>query len=102
MPGPCAFADCSRVAVEDPDAHRVDEAVAGVRLVEDGRAADVRDADRVAVGADACDGALEVMARRGEPEPVEKRDRAGTHRDDVAEDPADPGSRPWNGSTADG
>ena len=77
--------------VEDPDAHRVDEAVARVRLVEDGRAADVRDADGVAVAADAGDRALEVVVGRAEPEPVEQRDRPRAHRDDVAQDPADPG-----------
>ena len=94
MPGPCAFARLQPRRVEDPDAHRVDEAIAGVRLVEDGRAADVRDADGVPVAADACDRALEVMVGRGEPEPVEERDRARAHRDDVADDPADPGRRP--------
>ena len=76
-----------------PDAHRVDEAVAGVRLVEDGRAADVRDADGVAVAADAGDRALEVVVGRAEPEPVEQRDRPRAHGDDVADDPADPGRR---------
>ena len=49
--------------IEDADAHRIDEAVARVRVVEDRRAADVRDADRVAVAADPGDRALETRGR---------------------------------------
>jgi hypothetical protein len=79
--------------IEQPDAHGVDEAVAGVRIVEDRRTADVRHADRVAVGADAGDRPLERMIGSGEPQPVEQRDRPRAHRDDVAQDPADPRCR---------
>jgi len=50
--------------------------------------------------ADPRDGAAERPVRRAEPQAVEQRDRPGTHRDDVAQDPADPGRAPWNGSTA--
>ena len=74
---------------EQPDAHRVDEAVVAVRLVEDRLAADRRDADAVPVVADPADGAREVPVRLGEAQAVEQRDRARAHRDDVAEDPAD-------------
>ena len=87
--GPLRLRRLQARRIDDPDAHRVDEAVARVRLVEDRRAADVRDADGVAVPADAGDRALEGMVGRAEPEPVEKRDRPRAHRDDVAQDPAD-------------
>ncbi len=74
---------------ENPDAHRVDERVLRIRLVENALAADVRDADAVPVVADAGNRALEVPVRLAEAEPVEQRDRARTHGDDVAQDPAD-------------
>src|SRR5205823_13967993 len=74
-----------------PDAHRVDQGVVLVRLVEDGLAPDRRNADAVAVVADPRDRAPEPPARRAEPQPVQERDRARAHRDDVAQDPADPG-----------
>ena len=80
-------------AGQQADAHRVDEAVRGVDLVEHDLAADVRDADPVAVGADPADGTREVVVRGAEAESVEERDRPGAHRDDVAEDPADAGRR---------
>ncbi len=75
---------------QQPDAHRVDEAVVRVGRVEDGLAADGRDPGRVTVGADPGDGAVEVVVGRAEAQPVEQRDRPRAHRDDVAEDPADP------------
>ena len=78
---------------EEADAHCVDEAVVRVGGVEDGVAADGRDADAVAVMADPGDGTLEHPARLAEAEPVEQRDRARAHGDDVAQDPADPGCR---------
>jgi hypothetical protein len=77
--------------VDQTDAHGVHEAVARVRLVEDGRAADVRDADAVAVLADARDCAREVVVGLSEPEAVEQCDRSRAHRDDVAQDPTDTG-----------
>ena len=59
---------CTRdpVGGQQPDAHRVHEHVVAVGLVEDGLAADRRNADRVAVGADPGDGAVEawVAGRR--------------------------------------
>ena len=80
--------------VEDADAHRVDEAVAAIGLVEDGRAADGGDADAVPVVADPADRAGEVEVRRAEPEPVQQRDRPRAHGDDVPQDPADAGRGP--------
>src|SRR5262249_43030304 len=71
-----------------------------VILVEHSRAADVRDADRVAVAADAGDRPLELMIRPAEPEAVEERDRPRSHRDDVTQDPADPGRPPLDRLTA--
>ena len=82
---------------QQPDAHRVDEAVVGVVRVEHGLAADCRDADRVAVGADARDGAVEVVVGRAEAEQVEQRDRPRSHRRDVPQDPADAGGRALEG-----
>ena len=78
---------------QEPDAHRVHERVRGVRLVEDALAADGRHADRVPVGADSRHGTREGVVGRAEAEPVEERDRARAHGDDVAEDSADPGRR---------
>ena len=80
------------------DAERVDQRVAGVRRVEDRLAADVRQAEAVAVAADARDdpgqhpvgvGGVE----RPEAQRVHHRDRAGAHREDVADDAADAGRR---------
>jgi hypothetical protein len=77
------------VCGKQADAHRVHEAVAAVRLVEHGFAADRCDADAVAVMADARDCAVEVVIGRAEAEPVEQRDRPRAHCDDVPQDPAD-------------
>ncbi len=79
------------VGGQKADAHRVDEAVRRVDVVEHDLAADVRHADGVAVGADAADRAREVVVRRAEAEAVEQGDRPRAHRDDVAEDAADAG-----------
>src|SRR5438874_2773 len=56
-------------------------------------AAEVGNADRVAVLADARHGAREVPVGPAEAQAVEQRDRARAHRDDVAEDAADPRRR---------
>ena len=76
---------------EQPDAHRVHEAVVAVGLVEDRLAADGRDADAVAVVADPSDRAREVPVGLGEAQAVEERDGPRAHRHDVAQDPADSG-----------
>ena len=76
---------------EEADTHRVHEAVIRVGRVEDRVTADRRDADAVAVVRDAGHGALEMVVGPAEAEPVEEGDGPRTHRDDVAEDAADPG-----------
>ncbi len=86
------------VRLEHAERHRVDERVVAVGGVEDRLAADVGDADAVAVAADAAHDAVEQAARailveRTEPQRVEDRDRARAHREDVAQDAADPGGR---------
>ena len=80
------------------DAQRVDQRVAGVAGVEDGLAADVGQAQRVAVAADAADHAVEHAAGVGgvggaEPQLVHHRDRPRAHGHDVADDAADAGGR---------
>ena len=88
---------------QEPDAHRVDEAVVGVGLVEDGLAADRRHADRVPVRADARDG-----ARRSAWSGAPKRSpsSSATGRAPIAmmsrRIPPTPVAAPWNGSTAEG
>src|SRR5256885_4536844 len=82
------------VGANEPDAQRVDERVVRVAVLEVDLAADRRDADAVAVGADARDHALEVAARlpqRPEPPRVEEGDGTRAHGDDVTNDPADAG-----------
>ena len=91
MPVPLALRAEHAFGGEEADAHRVDEAVVRVRGVEDRVAADRRDADAVAIVGNAGDGALEVVVRLAEAEPVEERDRPRAHGDDVSEDAADPG-----------
>ena len=93
MPVPRACARRHPLGGEQADAHRVDEAVAGVGRVEDRLAADGRDADAVPVVPDAGDRPLERPVRRAEAQPVEQGHRPGAHRDDVAQDPADAGRR---------
>ena len=79
------------VGRQEPDAHRVHEHVVAVGLVEDRLAADSRHADRVPVRADPGHRAVETGVAGREAQPVEERDRARAHRDDVAQDPADAG-----------
>jgi hypothetical protein len=97
-------ADAARPAVEDAvgadDAagEGVDEDVAVVGAVEGELAADGRDADAVAVAADAGDDAAEEgrgarVVGAAEAEGVEVGDGPGAHGEDVAEDAADPGGR---------
>jgi hypothetical protein len=79
---------------QQADAHGVHEAVARIGVVEDRFAAHRRHADAVAVVADPRDGAPEAPVRCAEAQPVEERHRPCAHRDDVAQDPADPRGRP--------
>ena len=83
---------------ERAEAEHVHERVVAVALVEHELAADGRHADRVAVAADPADDALEQVARtwvveRPEPQRVHERDGTRPHREDVADDAADPGGR---------
>src|SRR5512133_1780198 len=82
------------VARKDSDAHRVDQAVAGIALVEDRFAAHGRHTHAISVVPDAREGALEHPVRLGETQAVEERDRPRAHRDHVAQDSADSGRRP--------
>ena len=104
-PGRGAEQDCevpdSFSAREHEPVHRehtqtqhVHQRVASVAVVEDELAAHRRDADRVAVAADAADDTFEQVPRARivewpEPEWVHERDRPRPHREDVADDPAD-------------
>ena len=76
---------------QQSDAHRVDEAVGRVGVVEDDLAADVRHPDAVAIVANTADRAGEVVVGRAEAQAVEQRHRPRPHRGDVAQDPADAG-----------
>ena len=94
LPTPAADARTSWSGLEHAERHRVDERVVAVGGVEDRLAADVGDADAVAVAADAAHDPVEQAARtilveRAEAQRVEDRDRARAHREDVAQDPAD-------------
>ena len=84
------------LVAHDADGEGVDEGVALVDRVEDGLAADVRQAQAVRVGRDARDDAVDHARRVGvgdvtEAQLVHDGDGARTHRDDVADDPADAG-----------
>ena len=83
---------------QHPDAKRVDQRVARVGGVEHGLTADVRQAERVAVPADAAYDAVDDPAGvgcvgRAEPQLVHHRHRARAHGHDVAHDAADAGGR---------
>ena len=86
------------VLAEQAHAERVDQGVADVAGVEDDLAADVGQAEAVAVVADALDHAGQHppgvgRVGRAEPQRVHHRDRPGAHRHDVADDAADAGGR---------
>ena len=78
------------------DAQRVHQRIAGVGRVEHGLAADVGQAQRVAVSADPAHHTVEHAAGvgrvgRAEAQLVHHRDGPGAHRHDVADDAADAG-----------
>ena len=96
--GPRRRGSHDRVLADQPDRHDVDQRVALVRRVEDELAADRRDADAVAVAADAAHDPVDEVPRSGirrvaEAERIEDGDRPGAHREDVAQDAADAGRR---------
>ena len=95
---PAGLGEVQVLVPEHADAERVDERVAGVRRVEDGLATDVGQPEAVAVATHARDdpGQHPVGVRgvqRTEAERVHHRHRPGAHREDVADDAADPGRR---------
>ena len=98
LPSPLAFARWMSSCRMRAHAERVDQRVALVAGVEDDLAADVRQAQAVAVAADAGDdagqhaGGVRVV-ERAEPQRVHHRDRPGAHRHDVPDDAADAGRR---------
>ena len=100
LPGPGRGAADQPLVRRQPEAHRVDQAVLLVAVLEVDLAADRRHADRVAVVADPGDGAARAgsasapsVRRLAEAQRVEHRDRPGADREHVAQDPADAGGR---------
>ena len=98
LPGPVALALRQLLGGQQADAHRVDQRVVLVGVVELDLAAHVGHADTVAVGANAGHHAgeqvpLAVVVQLAEAQRVEDRDRPRAHREDVAEDAADAGRR---------
>src|ERR1700694_6018413 len=73
-------------------AHRVDQWVVRVALLEVDLATDGRYANAVSITADAGDDSFDVTGGsrlRAEAQGIEQRDRPGAHGDDVADDAAD-------------
>ena len=98
LPGPVGLRELDAVGAQHADAQRVDQRVAGVAVVEDDLAADVRQAEAVAVAADAGDHAGQHprgvrRVERAEAQRVQHGDRPCAHRQDVADDAADAGGR---------
>ena len=86
------------VGVEQADAHGVDQRVLRVAVGEDDLAADVGDAQAVAVAGDAAHDALEQvpvpwLGQRAEAQRVHQRDGTGAHGEDVPDDAADASGR---------
>ena len=98
VPGAAGAGEHEPVVGQHPQTQHVDEWVVAIAVVEHDLAADGRDTDGVAVAADPGHDALEQVPRacvveRAEAERVHERDRARAHREDVADDAADPGRR---------
>jgi hypothetical protein len=91
VPGSARAGPSEELHRKKTDAHRVDQTVVLVRIVEGRLAANGRHPDAIAVLSDPGHSAAERPVRRAEPQAVEQRDRASAHRDDVAQDPADAG-----------
>jgi hypothetical protein len=106
LPGPGAAASVSPL-LEESDRHDVDERVALVGRVEDELAADGRDADAVAVAADAAHDAVDEVpgprvGRVAEAERVEDAIGRAPIVKMSRRMPPTPVAAPWYGSTADG
>ena len=98
LPAPGGLGEVDVLEAHRADAQGVDERVALVAGVEDDLAADVGQAEAVAVAADAGDDARQHALGVGvvevaEAQRVHDRDRARAHRHDVADDAADAGGR---------
>ena len=96
LPTPCGDGANQLFFAQEADAHRVDERIALVRRIERDLAGDGRNADAVAVVADALHDAGEQVANarrieRAEAQRVEHRDRTRAHREHVAQNAADAG-----------
>ena len=86
------------ILVHKPDAHRVDEWIPLVGGVENDFSGDGRNPDAVAVITDAFYHPREqiphaCVVEAAEAKRVEHRDRAGSHRENIAQDAADAGGR---------
>ncbi len=102
---PVGLGQLDRVGAQDPDAERVDERVAEVGLVEHDLAADVRQAQAVAVAADAGDDARQHPGGVGRVDAGPKRSESmtATGRAPMVRMsrtmPPTPVAAPWCGST---
>ncbi len=86
------------VGAGQPYAHRVDQDVAVIGGMELALAADRRHPDAIAVAADPADDARHQVSRQwvvgaAEAQRIQQRDRPRAHREDIAQDAADPGRR---------
>ena len=98
LPGPDAMPEDEALGRQRAEAQHVHERVLRVTGVEGELAADGGDADRVPVARDAAHHAFDepALARvvgRPEEQRIHHGERAGTHGEDVAQDPAHPGRR---------
>ena len=96
LPTPDALARCRSSCRSTPTQSALTSGLPRYGRVEDGLAADVGQAEAVAVAADAGDDPGQhpvgvVGVERAEAQRVHHRDRAGAHREDVADDAADAG-----------
>ena len=105
LPGPAALASLMSSVRMHADAQRVDQRVARVAVVEDDLAADVRQAEAVAVAADAGDDAGQHAARCPARRAAPKRSESmtATGRAPIVRMsrtmPPTPVAAPWYGST---
>src|SRR5207247_9862956 len=90
IPGPARAGPCDTLGRKKPDAHRVDQTVASVHLIEDRLSADRGDSNAVPVVADARNGSPEAPAVGAEAQPLGQRDRPPAHRAEVTPAPATP------------
>ena len=102
LPRPGGLGQVQVFVPENADAQRVDQRVAGVRPVEHHLAADVGQAQAVAVAADAGHDSGQHPRRVGgvegpEPQRIHHPDRTRAHGQDVPDDAADSGGRPLVG-----